>query len=380
MISITPIERPALVIDRRKEAQHPGPGVPSRAELILLWLVAAVCFVVVINHFQPYSAMVDTFGDNGAYISAATAIQHWDFRGVHTKQGWGLSYLIAFFSWFHLSPHLSLLLIRMASSMASVLLVQSLWGGWIAAFFAILSFDWLQVSLLGGAEPLFVLLILSSFWFSRKERWLPASLVAALATIVRPLGVFALLAIGLHLSLRRDFKKAFLCTAIAMVVAALYVLPFWLYFHDPLYQFHRYQQADWQSGFVIGWPFRAIALAFWHNREPRTNVIFTAGWLAFAVLGAWRMTGKGYRQYMLEHGNEYIFAVCYMMFLFCYNSVHWARAEFPRFVIPALPFLLLAFDHWLPKSRYVTYSLSVVSSALGACSAVGIRNVMGALR
>jgi len=37
----------------------------------------------------------------------------------------------------------------------------NLWGARIAAFLAILNFDWLQVSLLGGAEPLFVLLLFS---------------------------------------------------------------------------------------------------------------------------------------------------------------------------------------------------------------------------
>src|SRR5579859_4450279 len=133
------------------------------------------------------------------------------------------------------------------------------------------------------------------------------------------------------------------------------------------------------SGFVVSWPFRAIAVGFLHNREPWTNVIFTAGWIGFALAGFWRMTGKAYRQYMMEHLNEFIFAVCYLVFLFCYNSTHWSRAEFPRFVIPVIPFLLLALDRWLPKSRYVLYPLCVASSVLGACSAIGIRNVMAAL-
>lgn len=248
------------------------------------------------------------------------------------------------------------------------------------SFFLTLSFPWIEVSLLGGAEPLFVLLLFSCFWFSRKGRWIPASVLAALGTLVRPLGVFALLGIGLHLILRRDYKKAFFCTAVAMLIGTLYLLPFWFYFHDPLYQIHRYKQADWQSGFPIGLPFRAIILAFLHNREPWTNIVFTLGWVAFAVLGFLKMTGKAYRPYITEHRSEYIFAVCYLIFLFCYNSSQWARAEFPRFVIPVLPFLVLSLDGWLPKSRYVVYPLCVVSSVLGACSAIGIRNVMAALR
>jgi len=252
MDSVKPIDRPAtLVIDCYKEEQPRGSSAPSRTELVIVWLLGAVCFVFVVSHFQSYLDKVEAFGDNGAYLSTARAIQHWDSSSVQTKQFWGMSYLIASFSWLHLTPRFSLLLICVASSLGAVLLAGNLWGGWIAAFFAIMSFDWFQVSLLGGAEPLFVLLLFSCFWFSRKERWLPASFLAALASLVRPLGLFALLAIGLQLMIRRDYKRAFLCTAIGTVLGTLYLLPFWVYFHDPLYQFHRYKQADWQSGFVV---------------------------------------------------------------------------------------------------------------------------------
>lgn len=385
MSSVTPSDTAAsLILDCQKtdssKRRRLGSTAPSPVELVLLWSLASLCFVIVVNHFQSYLGKVDGFADNGAYISTAKAIQHWDFRGVQTKQFWGLSYLIACFSWLHLSARFSLLLICTTSSLGSILLVENLFGGWIAAFFAILSFDWFQLSLLGGGEPLFVLLLFSSFWLSRKERWLPASVLAALATLVRPLGLFALLAMGVQLILRRNYRKALLCTVIAGLIGMLYLLPFWTYFHDPLYQFHRYKQADWQSGPVVSWPFRAITVSFLHNREPWTNVIFTAGWLGFAIASFWKIVGKIDRHTMIEHRNEFIFAVCYLIFLFCYNSEHWARAEFPRFVIPVLPFLLLAWDRWLPKNRYVLYPLCVMSSILGACSAIGIRNVMAALR
>src|SRR5579863_2886857 len=135
----------ALDMVCQKDKQLLRSSAPSRAELVLMWLLATVCFILVVNHFQSYLAKVDDFGDNGAYMSTAKAIQDWDFRGVHTKQFWGLSYAIACFAWLHLSARFSLLLICMASSLGSVLLVQNLWGAWIAAFFATLNFDWLQV-------------------------------------------------------------------------------------------------------------------------------------------------------------------------------------------------------------------------------------------
>lgn len=353
---------------------------PSRIEVSLLWLLAAVLFVLVLTRFQSYAGKVDAFGDNGRYLEAACAIRHWDFRGVQVKQFWGLPYVIACLSWLTISARSSLLLICMASSLVSVLLAWHLWGPWIASFFTVLNFCWIQVSFLGGAEPLFVMLLFSSFWAIRKEHWLVASVLAALSTLVRPLGIFALVGIGLALIFRRDYKKAFVCTSLAAFIGALYLLPFWIYFHDPLYQLHEYKHYDWQSGLAIGLPFRAIALSFLHNREPWTNVVFTLGWIVFALMGLCAMSGKGFRQYIQGHCAECVFAFFYLVFLFTYNSVAWARAEFPRFVIPVVPFLLLAFDRWLPRSRYVLYGLGIVSSVLGACSAFGIRNVLAALR
>jgi hypothetical protein len=353
---------------------------PSLFEVGGLWLLTVVLFVITLVQFQSYTFKVDNFGDNGAYLKAASAIQHWDFHDAEIKLFWGLPYVIAGFSWLPVSARTDLLLICLVSSLVSVLLVWKLWGPWIAGYFAVLSFRWMQVSVLGGAEPLFVALLFSSFWASRKERWLVASLLAALATLVRPLGIFALIGIGVTLLYRRDFKKAFQCTALAAFIGVLYLLPFWLYFHDPLYQFHLYKQRDWQSGPAIGLPFRAIAISLIHDREPWTNVIVTMAWIIFALAGLYAMSRKSFRHYIQEHRAECIFGFLYLFFIFSYNSVAWARSEFPRFVIPVMPLLLLALDRWLPKSRYVLYGLGIVNAVLGACSAVGIRNVLPALR
>ena len=366
---------------RKREFKTDG---PLQIEVVLLWLISAVFFLTVVTHFQRYTTEVTAFGDNGAYISAAEAIEHWDLQSSHTKQGWGLSYAIALLSILHLSSTVGLLFISMASSLASVLLVRNLWGGWISAFFAILNFSWIQATFLGGSEPLFVLLLLLSFWFSRKkfsrkDRWVSASVMAALATLTRPVGIFALFALALTLLLRKDYRKLFLCTATASLIGFLYLVPFWIALHDPLYQFHRYQHEDWQSGSLVTWPLYIITVSYLYYRGPWTNVFLTGGWIGFSIIGLCRMAAKLYRYRTVEHLNEQIFAVTYLLFLLSYNSLEWARWDFPRFVIPAIPMLLLSVYSWLPKSRYIVYPLCVVSSILAACSAIGIKNVIAML-
>lgn len=355
-------------------------SAPSRVEISLLWLFTAFLFTVVLTRFRTYAGTVDTFGDSMAYMNAANAIRHWDFSGLDVKQFWGLPYLIACVSWVHVSTRSSLLLICILSSLVSVLLAWHLWGPWIAGFFAVLNFPWLQVSFLGGSEPLFVALLFASFRASRKEHWIEASILAALATTVRPLGFFALLGIGIALLLRSQYEKALACTSLAVIIGVLYLLPFWIYFHDPLYQVHLYRQYDWGSGSPIGWPFRGMLWFLLHHlRIPLTNVIFTLGWIFFALTGLCAMSGKNYREYIRGHSSECIFAILYLNFLFLYNS-GWAYGEFPRFVIPVIPFLLRALDAWLPKLRYVMYMVGALSSVLGAFSAIGIRNVFVGLR
>lgn len=288
--------------------------------------------------------------------------------------------LIALVSMFHLSNEVSLLLISVAASIATVLLVQNLWGPWIAAYFAILNFPWIQTSALGGSEPLFVFFLFSSFWFTRKGHWIAASALAALATLVRPVGIFGLLALGLALLFRRQYRRLSLSTAVAALLGLAYLVPFWISFHDPLYQFHRYKHEDWQSGQLLTWPFHIFAVSYLYYRGPWTNVILTGGWIALATVGFCIMVATLIRNRGSRHLNEQIFAITYLLFLFCYNSLEWARWDFHRFVIPAIPLILFSLDRWLPKSRYVLYPLCVVSSVLAACSAIGIQNVMGGLR
>jgi hypothetical protein len=358
----------------------PDMPLPSRIEIAALWVLTAVLFVVVVSSFQPFAAKVNDFGDNGAYLDAARAIHDWSFRNVTVKQFWGLSYVVALFSFVPaLSPRSWFLLVCGACSLASVLLAYQLWGAWTAGYFAVLNFDWMQRSYLGGSEPLFVALLFASFLCLRKTRWVWAATLAALASTVRPLGVFALFAIGLVLLFRGEYLKLLICTGVGTIIGALYLLPFWIYFHDALYQVHRYQAADWRSGPAIGLPFRALASSFLHDRGPWTNVLLMAGWILFILVGFLAMSRRSFRPYISEHRPEFLFAFLYLGFLVLYNS-GWARAEFPRFAIPLVPFVLTALEPWVPKSRIVLHTACVVGSVLAACSAIGIRNVLPALR
>jgi hypothetical protein len=352
---------------------------PRLMEIAVFLGVGTVLFLATILHFKSYASVVRTFGDNGAYISAASTIRHWDFQGFQVKQFLGYSYAMASVAAITGMPvGACLLFVSILSSLVSVVLTFRLWGGRVAAFFAITNFEWMQRSFLGGAEPLFVLLLFASFLAVRSERWKMAAGFAAFATITRPLGIFALVAIGAVLLWRREFRKVLSCVTIAAGVGMLYVLPFWLYLGDPLYQIHRYQTSDWHSGSSIGLPLVSIVQSVIHNQQPWTNLVPTLSWTIFAFVGLLMLA---FRRKSAAHKFrvEWLFAIFYVVFLLCYNSPQWARADFPRFIIPVAPLLFMALWEWLPRDRRILWAISLVSPTLAAASALGVRNVISAL-
>ena len=87
------------------------------------------------------------------------------------------------------------------------------------------------------------------------------------------------------------------------------------------------------------------------------------------------MFSRELREYWRANPAEAIFCGLYLLATFCYDYLIWARGNFMRFSIPALPFVFFALLRWLPKDRRVLWALAVIAPALAACSAFGIRNI-----
>jgi hypothetical protein len=280
------------------------------------------------------------------------------------------------------SDRLSLLAICWTSSFIAVLLSYRLWGGWIASAFSIVNFDWYQRSYLGGSEPLFVALLFGSFLAIRRERWSLAALLAALATITRPLGVFLLVGIGLTLLWRRDWRQFALTSMIGLIVGALYVTPLTVYLNDPLATVHSYQSVQAAAaGPLFGIPFYAIIKGTVLYPAPITNLLLTFGWIFLVLLSLAAMIGtQTFHKYAREHPAEIVFAAPYLLSLYCYNYPHWARGNFPRFAIPIIPFVFVALWRWIPKDRRVLWALAPITAVLAASSALGIHNIAHLLR
>ena len=370
--------------DSPSHSSSPGSKTVCAPSNVELGILVAGTFAIVIGVAaisRGYSAVVDDFGDSPAYMGLASSIRHWSFDGIVIKQFWGLPYAMAALSKLTgLSDRISLLFFSLLPSLLAVILARELWNGWVAAYFAILNFDWLQRSCLGGSEPLFVCCLLAAFLSVRRERWLLATAFAAFATVVRPLGIFALVGIGIALLWKRDFRRFFAAFVIGLVIGILYSAPFVFHFGSALANFQSYHNDRWGSGWLFGFPFFAIITGYTYP-ATWTSLALSSCWIGIVCFGVIMMVrSESFRSECRKHLVETIFLVPYLWCLFTYNYPVWARSNFGRFSIPILPFVYFALYQFLPKDRRFVWGLAVVCAVLAASSALGVVNVVHMLR
>lgn len=383
------IYNPAFQPSMPAPTAHPEHRLPkdprplSLTEVMAVILISYLVFLAFLLYVGgPYWSLVNGgFGDNPAYLEAASAIRHWQFNGVEVKQFWGLSYAVACVSIITgLSLPASMVLVCVGASLSAVALFYRIWDGWIAVLVALLSLDWFQRSLLGGAEPLLMALLFGAFLMLRRDRWVAAAVLGSLATVVRPFGVFALVGLGIELLYRRRFRDCAIATAIALAIGALYTWPLKHYLGNAFANVTTYQRNDWHAGFPFQFPFVAIIRDTFPIESPLTNLALTYGWILFVLIGvAVALRSGDFQEYARKHTAEAVFVTLYCLAIYTYEAPGWSRAEFPRFALPLLPFTLFFLRKYLPKKRSVVWTLALITPAVAAASALGIRQTAAIL-
>jgi hypothetical protein len=357
---------------------------PSERELLALVVVSGAVMWTTAFLLNKSTSLVLQFGDNKAYLQVANSILHWDFRDVFIQHFMGYPYFIATASLlFRVPTVFSLWFIAVASSSLSTWLAGRLFGTVTAAYFALTNFAWLQASFIGGSEPLAVALGLGALLAFRRNYVFLAALLGSMAVIVRPLMIFVLVGIGLVLLYRKQIRSFVVALGTGSVIGVLYALPLAHYFGDPLLTVHSYTTRDYGGGGVVGphgrlfgWPFHGIVAGTLAYHAPWTNLLLSFFWIGLVIVGIGMMFSKNLREYAIRHPNEAFFCGLYLLAIFSYDYLIWARSTFIRFSIPILPFVFFAVSRFLPKDRRLLWALCIVSSVLSAFSAVGIRNVI----
>jgi hypothetical protein len=355
---------------------------PSRAELLLMLASVFAIHIFAVCRVTNFWELAIARTDDMDFVTVATIILNWHFPGGPPPANfWGFPYAIAGFAKIFSVPELmAAVLISVLGSLAVCTLVHRLYGGWVAAAFIFISFDWIRVSIEGGSEPLFMCCLYASFLAARSDRWNLAALLGSLSTTVRPLGIFALFGFAGVLAMRRDYRRLVVITLIGLGLGVLYVVPLWVLLGSPFNNFAVYR-GDWgPHGWPLTYPFGALISSFrleLHSSTRWYTLVYSAAWPILALVGVTAMwLPRNRHLFWTKYQPEAVFVTTYTFFFLSYNyiEIFWF---FPRFVVPVLPLLVFSARDWIPRDRRVLWGATVLSALLSAAVLVHFKNVFG---
>ncbi len=209
---------------------------------------------------------------------------------------------------------------------------------WLCLVFLILPARWVAVRSVGSPEPWFLLFIVASIYFFRKEKFWLAGLFGFLAQLTKSPAIILLGAYGVYTLIesvkqkRIQFKYLPLLTQILAVVFLFWFYgvrtgDFWAYFHsgDNIHLF-------WPPFSVFSPLGEHWVGSFWLE-----DVIWT--WLVFG-LGIMKLKDK-------KFNIEFLFAG-----LFFLSTLFVAHRDIGRYIIPAAPFVLIGWDKLIQKKEF----------------------------
>ncbi len=360
-------------------------GEPSLSEVLLMLALMFALHLLTVCRVRNFWDLVISRTDDKDYVAVATIIRNWHFSGGPALAWfWGFPYVIAAFSKLFSMPGLmAAVLISVLGSLAVCILVHRLYGGWVTAAFILINYQWIQLSLEGGSEPLFMCLLYTSFLAARSGRWNVAALLASLSTTVRPVGVFALVSFATVLAMRRSYRQLAVITLIGLAIGVLYIVPLWLIYGNPFANFIFYQAGgDWGThGWPLTYPLGALISSFLaalhdHNVRWYTLTLFAVWPLVAVVSTAAIWLPRNRQGFLARYTAEALFASLYTLFFILYNNFEIIRL-FSRFLIPVLPLLVFSMRDWIPRDRRLLWGAAIFSALLSSADLVHFKNVFG---
>ncbi|HMD83176.1 MAG TPA: hypothetical protein VKO18_00585 [Terriglobia bacterium] len=371
-----------LTSAREAKAATTGSGSePSRVEVLLMLAMMLALHLFTVCRAGSFWELAVSRTDDMDYVEVADIIRHWHFAGGPISQYfWGFPYAIAGVSTLLSIPELmAAVVISVFASLALCTLLCRLYGGWVTAVFLLINFEWIQLSVEGGSEPLFMCLLFASFLVARSGRWNLAALLASLSTTVRPVGVFALACFAIVLARQKNYRQLAVIMLMGLAIGVLYVIPLWRLFGTPFANFIGYR-GDWgPHGWPLTYPFGALIssfLASLHKARWYTLTLFAA-WPLVALVSTVAIWLPRNRQgFLARYQPEALFASIYTLFYLSYNNgeIVWL---FSRFLIPVLPLLVFSLRDWIPHHRRLLWAAAVLSALLSSAGLVHFKNVFG---
>lgn len=209
---------------------------------------------------------------------------------------------------------------------------------WLCLVFLVLPARWVAVRSIGSPEPWFLLFIIASLFYFRKEKFLIAGLFGFLAQLTKSPAAILLGAYGLYALVESYKHKRIQFKYLPLLVQLLAVpLLFW---------FYSVRTGDFWAYFNSGdnihlfWPPFSIFSPkgqFWVGNFWLEDVIWT--WLIFGI-GIAKLKKKKMDVEMYFSG------------LFFLATLTVAHRDISRYILPIAPFVLIGWDSLIQKKEF----------------------------
>jgi len=217
---------------------------------------------------------------------------------------------------------------------------------WLTVIFLLFPARWLVVRSVGSPEPLFILFILSSFYFFKKRQYWPAGILGALAQLTKPPGILLFLAYGLYLlwEKRQQLSKNWPLQLIKVIREAwpLFLIPLTL---GILFTYYHFIYGDFWAYFHSG---DNIHL-FWPPFQVFNSTLTWVGTFWLEEIIYLYLLGFLGVVFLFQQKKE---DLAVFAGLFFSTILFVAHRDISRYSLPLVPFLLIAFDQFLTSREF----------------------------
>lgn len=317
---------------------------------IRLLFVAVTCIVFDLTPEQ-YAHR----GDGYSYIRYARFIadQSTEFTGYDARVFPGYPLLIAPLSLIGIPTWAAALAVNIAAGAVSAVLgavvFRDLRVGWLMAFFIPV---YVASSAMAGNEAPMLAFALAGLAVAGRGGMTAAGvggLLLGVAGIQRPVACFAVLGMMIVLARRRQWAAALLVgfPAAAVVAATMLLVQQWL--GDALYGVRFYATSDQSyAGELFAWPMKSLIFTPLYQPVQVFKLPYVWMHALLAVGGTVLLT---WRAWAGERSDRQMLAIIWLglntLYVLMIGS-DWGFHALPRFLIPALPPLFLAYSGVLP--------------------------------
>lgn len=209
---------------------------------------------------------------------------------------------------------------------------------WLCLVFLVLPARWVAVRAVGSPEPWFLLFIIASIYYFRKEKYWLAGLLGLLAQLTKSpaiilLGAYGLLAIVDSIKQKRiQFKYLPLLLQVLAIPALFWFYgvrtgDFWAYFHSG-------------DNIHLFWPPFSVF-------SPKGQAWVGNFWLE-DIIWTWLIFGLG----VLKLKNKKMTVEMYFSSMFFLATLTVAHRDISRYILPIAPFVLIGWDDLIQKKEF----------------------------